>query len=420
MGRGAARAKSAVCLFASSLLTIAAGRGVEGAEPGGGRSPAAAAGPAAVTTAAQPGHGPATAWSIDSTHPAFRPQTGGAPRELGVSAASGRRAALDQRLAALRAGRSESVSGAPPTAAMLTDVHAGNDLGPLLAGLGVRPLFAYGTERGGLWLRSFGEFGGAAREGDHEGYGYFQGGTVAGLDRRIDRSAIVGGHLSYSEGHAGYDEERGSLDVDRLGIGAHASLFEGTRFLNASTTATLARHETARHARYGQLDRTAWAEYESYGLSIGLSGGATYLSAPWRITPTGAIDAAWGVTDAYAESGAGALGLAVAPHSDAALRTRLGVNVGHEVALEIGRITPYAGLSWSMRSSLGDTELLAAGDDGEWFAVETRDETLHSLTPALGVRAEFGHGTSASAGYVADMAGGVTVHRLAARVRLAW
>jgi len=289
----------------------------------------------------------------------------------------------------------------------------------LVGNTGLRPEWA-------VWARGFGLFGNASSDaGLANGYDYRGGGVVAGLDRFLGDTTVIG--LSASYAHANVDHSRAgsSSDVSTFEVGAYGDTSFGAFNLSGRVAAAYNDYGTSRRIVFGGLDRTAAGSFGGYMLTAqGEAGYRVGLGERAWLKPVAGLDIVNLHSDSYTETGAGGLNLAQDSQSDTLVRTSVGAAIGtsFEAPSANATVSPSLDLRWGHDVSQPDGTATAsfASTPGSSFVYAQKAVERDALLANLGVTATSPGGLSVGLAGTSDIRSDAKGYGLSLKLLYAW
>jgi outer membrane autotransporter protein len=273
------------------------------------------------------------------------------------------------------------------------------------------------TGRYGVWSKVY---GGTRRQDDADGFAGYHGdswGLALGVDRSLSPTLLVGAALSYSKQGLSHDDQRtGSRDdIEGAQISAYASQELGAFYLDYMAAYSSQSVSAVRASAVG----IATAGYDGDQFGVRVDGGLPIALSPgWTITPQASLDWARLELDDYAESGGGALALAVEGRTADLLWTSLGAELDFEAVLGGTRTRPFVRAHWLHNfeaDGLDATAAFVAG--GASFVTPGQPLEEDSFVVGAGVTMYSGDYFSAGFAYDATLSETYQSHVLQARAR---
>ncbi len=314
---------------------------------------------------------------------------------LGLSAA-GARSAYDQMGGLTHAALSDVTSFAFDNYVSILSSRMGErSMGslsngqPLLAFLSntvsdAAPLAAPGRN---LWMTGYGSRGNRSGGDTASRYDYDAGGMAMGYDQKLGRDFLLGGSAGYTATTVDMSGLNDDADVDLWQVSLYGSYAPGPWYVNGIAAYGYSRYDSSRRIAFGGLHRKADAEYGSHIVLGQVESGYTLEAGEARLTPFAALQAASMLREAFNESGAGALNLAVSEEQSQSLESSLGLALEQTFQTARGDLTPKARLAWRHQMWDTDHELSGSfvGDPAAAFTVRTEDAGRDSAVGGLGL-----------------------------------
>ncbi len=171
-------------------------------------------------------------------------------------------------------------------------------------------------------------------------------GLVAGADRVVDATLLVGVAGQYVQTTADFEGSRNASSIEAFQGGAYFSHGGAAFYVNGNLSAIATRSTTERFFTVGAIDYEASVRFPATTVSAALETGAIYEAGGYRLEPNIAISFAAQFTDEYREAGAGGLGLIVDPRDNYSLRSSLGGRVSRVYDLGDRKIVPELRADW--------------------------------------------------------------------------
>jgi outer membrane autotransporter protein len=279
----------------------------------------------------------------------------------------------------------------------------------------------------GAWGGGMGGTGTIAGNGNAATFTYNVGGFAAGLDRRIDGNLAVGVALGYQTGTQWTAGFGGRSTVDTFQAGLYATFDHGPLYVDALAGYAYSYNQMWRSITLpGLQPRTAQGQTganELYGqIEAGYRFDLDAASAAF-ITPFARLQGLTVMQNAFTETGAQSLDLAVTAQTTNSLRSVLGAQVGG--ALDLGwreKLSVRLRLGWS--HEYADT---ARPVSASFAGAPTAPFTVYGAAPqrdgvVLGLSAdtEVARGANFFLRYEADISGQNSSHALIAGLRATW
>lgn len=165
-----------------------------------------------------------------------------------------------------------------------------------------------------VWVKPFGSDGDQDDVGDIAGFETSTVGIAAGIDTEVSKGMRVGGAVSYAQTDVdGRGAGSSKLDVDSLQVTLYGGYTSNDFYIDGSLGYAENETDSTRGIRFGILDRTAKASYDSNQIMANLGVGMPINLGGAYLTPNAGFNYTIVSTDTYTETGAGNLNLTVAP-----------------------------------------------------------------------------------------------------------
>jgi autotransporter-associated beta strand protein len=176
---------------------------------------------------------------------------------------------------------------------------------------------------------------GGSMDGDASGGDYDnRAGSIAfGADTALSDRWTLGAAGGYSRWRITNDGRGDRADVDVYRVAAYARYADGPLRLDGAVALARLDYDTARRIAFGTIDRQASADYDSTQASARLEGG---YAMPWRryvFEPYANFTYVRERVDAFQETGAGSVSLAVSERTANSTRAGAGLRVAREFDL---------------------------------------------------------------------------------------
>jgi iron complex outermembrane receptor protein len=256
--------------------------------------------------------------------------------------------------------------------------------------------------RDGFWLRGY---GGRGRADGAPGAGptrFDFSGVIAGYDRSIDEQMRFGALAAYSTPEIEQDVLGSRFDGETRQLALYGRYRTGALRIDALAGLADTDTKTTRAVTIGALRRTASASYGGTIATAHIEAGYTFGDTT-RLEPIASLQWSYQRDDAYTESGAGALNLAVPRRTMSFLRSTLGINAARDLSSGGMQGMLEARLAWAHEfASQGSLSARFAGDPSNaTFSIPTVDVPRDSTIIGLGMSVRATRGLR----FYADLAG---------------
>ena len=274
-----------------------------------------------------------------------------------------------------------------------------------------------------FWVRAFGGRQSRDNGGEYAGFRSNLGGAVVGTDRVVG-SAVVGVALGYgmasvtSDGIRAGDES----DVNSTIVGAYVRVPVGQFFLNAMVNGAQHDTDTSRQTAVGER---AQGEYDGdeFGGTIQFGRRFALAAEGVSVTPILSVDYAHYTQDAYAETGAGDIGLRYAEQDYSQSAASLMVRFSKEKKLGEGVASvwnAYLGYRRLLSTPTYDNTVSFVGDTQSFFVGGWQDGAKGSVTGGVSYDYNPRAGVTYSLRYDGETKSGFNVHTLGIRATWAY
>jgi autotransporter-associated beta strand protein len=197
------------------------------------------------------------------------------------------------------------------------------------------------------WGFGYGLGGNAQGNGNAAGLNYSLGGTVAGIEA-IDDNKVNGLYAGYVGSHLGSYIAGQSVGVNGGQLGFYRRVDDGRNYYILLGGLGADGYNSRRLMDFGGINTTANANYGGWQSQAYLERGVTLRGAWASIQPYAALQYLYVRQNAFTETGAGSLNLAVSGIDANSLRSLVGVRIaGNGAALTGGRrLTPLVRALW--------------------------------------------------------------------------
>jgi fibronectin-binding autotransporter adhesin len=194
----------------------------------------------------------------------------------------------------------------------------------------------------GLWARGFGGYGNTDTDGNAAASRLRSSGLSVGFDAEVKEglrlgAAVTGGTSRLSTDNNESGKTRGTAAAVYAGYATGAWNFSG------SASASWGKNHMDRGIAFGTVNRVASGDFDSDTLSA--YGGATYTIAMdgWTLRPLAGLSLSRTKSDAFTETGAGALNLQVAGQTVTSSKAMLGA----KASIDAGRVRVEPRVVWA-------------------------------------------------------------------------
>ncbi len=208
-----------------------------------------------------------------------------------------------------------------------------------------------GDGRFGVFVTGDYSFGGDDGSNEEAGYDLDGYGITAGADYKLSDNLITGAAFGYTRTKNDFDQNGGKLDQDTYSLSLYASVYSGPLYLDGVISYAFSDTNIDRRISYGGLirpvNRVANGDTEGDEWSFSAGTGYEFSRGGWSLSPLARIIYSDTDIDAYSETGALGLNLAVAGQNIKSFETALGADVSYAHSTNFGVVTPQIRLEWA-------------------------------------------------------------------------
>ena len=252
--------------------------------------------------------------------------------------------------------------------------------------------------------------------GERPGYAFDGSGLLAGADYSVTEHLALGIMAGYDQGKADvYYPSEADLERHSARYGAYAAAAAGPLRLDLYAGRAKDSFKSSRRLVFGELARTAQGDTD--GQETNLEGSLTWqfrtLTPQGRMAPFVTVNYDKLETEAFTETGAGALDLEIRGLQASSLRSAAGLR--YSEAISAGDYTVRTVLSAAWTHEFRDQSLAVTSslDGGESFTVNSGDSPRDALKSGAKIAAEFKNGVSLGLDYSGDFRRRLRSHLLA-------
>lgn len=344
-----------------------------------------------------------------------------APEEAAAQGTVGLRFALrqlrniDERLRSLRRGQRElslsglsfNINGEVLPGSVFEAARSGQLQGGAAGdAIGDEPAASWLDERTGIFITGAVDLLEKTRTAQESGFDAQTQGITAGIDRRITDKWVIGAAVGYGTTDLDLSADGGKLDADGYSVSGYASYAWNERsFIDAILSYGSNDYDMLRRVDYtlstATVQRSARGNTNGTQLSGALSGGYTWNSGGLDAELFGRVEHTRANIDAYQESGADELDLALADQTVEATYMSLGGLLSHTFSLGWGVLQPQASLSWehAMADAYDIRGQFVADPTATSFTFQSDEPDSDYLRASVGVSALFANGFTAFVQY---------------------
>jgi outer membrane autotransporter protein len=274
----------------------------------------------------------------------------------------------------------------------------------------------------GLWARGYGNKGERLGDDISTKYDYHGGGLLIGFDKKMGERLLLGGAAGYS-----YTK----VDLNGLNEEGYVASYQGSLYgaynidpwyVNGLIAYSYNRYDTTRNIMFGNITRTARADYSGHSLGGYVETGYQIKTEAVNIIPLASVQASSLRRNSFTEKHAGALDLSADSNRMSSFIGSLGVKLRREHRIQNGSITPEVRVRWLHEFGDNDYTLNAAfaGYPTSVFSVRGDRAQRDSAAVGVGLNWEIGKSFGFALAYDAIFAGDHTEHGGTAGIRYRW
>lgn len=280
-----------------------------------------------------------------------------------------------------------------------------------------------GDADNGWWLRGYGGRGRLAAAAGADSARLDFAGVLVGYDRQMTDHWRLGVLASYAKPRLEQDSPALSSSIRSTRLGLYGRYRDGPWRVDALASAGRSESWSRRTLTVGGLSRVAQGNYGGHGQDLQLE--VAYALPPGgdlTIEPFLGLQWSRQRDQAYRESGAGILDLAVDSQNSESLRSTLGLRAARSFDLRNSRATVEGRLAWGheFRDPAWFSARLAGDPSGNAFRVAALDRSPNSLLLGLGLSAEATRDLRLFVELASEFNGGEQLHALSFGLRYRW
>jgi len=276
--------------------------------------------------------------------------------------------------------------------------------------------------RWGLWTKGFRNKGDKKGDDISSKYDYNGSRLAMGMEMDLSDAVLIGLSVGYSETDTDMKELSETASIAGVQGSFYGTYKRDACYADGLFAYVQNRYETAREISFGDITRTAKAEYTGDSLTVYAEAGRIFNAATINIIPIAALQATRISREEFKETGAGALDLAGEEQETKAVTGYIGVRMRKEFSLTAGDITPEFRAVRVHGFSGDDYTLNAAftGYESSGFDVKGKGLSSDSLALGLGLTWEIYEKLNLSLGYDANISGDHADHGASMELNYRW
>ncbi|WP_192499282.1 autotransporter domain-containing protein [Skermanella pratensis] len=267
-----------------------------------------------------------------------------------------------------------------------------------------------------VWGRAVARFADTSGDGNAAGFDSTTGGFAFGLDGKMAPNFDLGVAFGYFRTDVDARRDGGSTGIDSYATAAYGSYSAGNLFADGSLTYSFSDYDSRRPIRFGTVDRTADGSSRGHGFGAALAVGYTWRTQGAIVEPAASVRYDRITRNAFSESGAQSLGLAVADMTMDTVRTGLGVRAAKRYELGGLVAEPEVRVRWDhdFLDRAADSRVSLAGAP---FQVSGTEAGRDAAVLGMGFVAYLENSLEGFAGYDVELRDGSSAHRVSAGLR---
>ncbi|HOX17310.1 MAG TPA: autotransporter domain-containing protein [Spirochaetales bacterium] len=268
----------------------------------------------------------------------------------------------------------------------------------------------------GFWLSGFGQWGRSSP--DEGGFNFSVSGTVAGWDATFGHCLSAGIGAGYSGIETVLDS--GTSRTDGMTGSAYAAWVPGTLRFDGALAWTRQLHVLSREIEFGTIDRVASSDHSGDAINAAFGAGLTLGAGAFSLSPSLRARYVYVSEEAFTETGADSVSLAVAARSDHSLCSDLGLALAFELGSGPRGISADLSALWRHDFLSGSAPIEASFADApdEPFLTQPPVQAADGFLVGAGLLIKTGTGFSVSLRYDCEIRDGFYANGLSGSVRL--
>jgi uncharacterized protein with beta-barrel porin domain len=239
----------------------------------------------------------------------------------------------------------------------------------------------------GLWIDTYGSLSGRRADDVSSRYDYNTAGVIAGFDKKITPSFLVGASAGYSYTKADLKDLSEDARISSYQGSLYGIYTKGPWYVSGIGSYAFNTYDTSRDMAFGTVSRSASASYNSHLFAGYFEGGYKLATTYADIIPFAAFQATYLARQSFSEDGAGVLSLDADKENTASYITSLGIRLRKEYAIPAGTLTPEVRVRWDHELSNDNHSLRAsfAGYPQTAFTVNADRPDRDRLAAGIGI-----------------------------------
>jgi uncharacterized protein with beta-barrel porin domain len=239
----------------------------------------------------------------------------------------------------------------------------------------------------GFWMDTYGSFSGRRADDVSSRYDYNTAGVIAGFDKKVTPSFLVGASAGYSYAKADLKDLSEDARISSYQGSLYGVYTKGPWYVSGIGSYAFNTYDTSRDMAFAAVSRSANASYNSHLFAGYLEGGYKVVTKFADIIPFAAFQATYLARQSFSEDGAGALSLNVDKENTASYIVSAGIRLRKEYAIPAGTLTPELRVRWDHELSNDNHSLRASftGYPQTAFTVNADTPDRDRLAAGIGI-----------------------------------
>lgn len=254
---------------------------------------------------------------------------------------------------------------------------------------------ADGDARFGVFVNGRINFGDKDATANESGFDFDTRGITLGADYRLTDRLILGGALGFASTDSDFDNSAGKLDNRTNSVSFYGN-FIPSENTYLDWIATAGRHDFESERNLSTLSVRTEGDTTGDEIALSLSGGVNFNRGAMLLNAYGRLERIEIDIDGYRETGGGGLALEYEDQTVKSLTTALGARLSNAYSLSWGVLTPSAYLEWEHEFE-DDGRMITAAfaeDPTVSFSVATDSADKNYLNYGFGLAATLPRGKS--------------------------
>jgi uncharacterized protein with beta-barrel porin domain len=212
----------------------------------------------------------------------------------------------------------------------------------------------------GFWIDTYGSLSGRRADDVSSRYDYNTAGVIAGFDKKITPSFLVGASAGYSYTKADLKDISEGARISSYQGSLYGIYTKGSWYVSGIGSYAFNAYDTSRDMAFGTVSRSANASYNSHLFAGYLEGGYKVIMKYADIIPFAAFQATYLARQSFSEDSAGPLSLDADKENTASYIVSAGIRLRKEYAIPAGTLTPELRVRWDHEMSNDNHSLRAS------------------------------------------------------------